>query len=136
MNIEKILELDQQAMDYISSYRKRRFAFEGLVKTEGRPFIALTGPRGAGKTILLRQIRARYSDAVYISADTLESGASLREIITYLHNSMGVKRFFIDEIHFVPGYAALLKELYDFLRVHIWFSSSVSLSLYASSWDL
>ncbi|MFP4618876.1 MAG: ATP-binding protein [Spirochaetaceae bacterium] len=136
MDIERILELDHRAVEYISSYPKNRFIFDHIVNTEGRPFIALIGPRGTGKTVLLRQIRAHYSDAIYISADTLGSDTSLKEVINYLHTSMGVKRFFIDEIHFVPEYAGILKELYDFLKVNIWFTSSVSLSLYTSSWDL
>ena len=141
MDIDRILELDRQALDYIAPYTKTRFAFDELEKTPGRPFLALIGPRGVGKTILLRQLRALYQDAIYISADTLggirSGGAvSLKEMIRSLHTSMGINRFFVDEIHFVPEYAAELKELYDFSQIQIWFTSSVALSLYESSWDL
>lgn len=159
MNIDRILELDRQALDYIAPYKKKRFAFDGLEKAPGRPFIALIGPRGVGKTILLRQIRALYEGALYISADTLgrntpgRSGSgtdgpgraapgtaggetSLKELVRHFHTSMGINRFFVDEIHFFPEYAADLKELYDFSQVRIWFSSSVALALYESSWDL
>jgi len=136
MDLERILELDRRAVDYVSSFTKHRFIFEGLAKMEGRPFLALTGPRGSGKTVLFRQLRALYSDAIYISADTLGRDASLLEIIKYLNRSMGIERFFIDEIHFIPEYAALLKEVYDFFKVRIYFTSSVALSLHNSSWDL
>ena len=136
MDIDRILELDRRALDYIASFRKRRFVFDRISETEGRPFLALIGPRGSGKTVLLRQLRSLYSDALYISADTLGNETSLRETVEYLHKSMGISRFFIDEIHFVPEYAAILKELYDFFKLRIYFTSSVSLSLYASSWDL
>ncbi len=136
MDIDRILELDRSALDYIASFKKRRFVFDRLAETEGRPFLALIGPRGSGKTVLLRQVRSLYSDAIYISADTLGSETSLREAVEYFHKSLGISRFFIDEIHFVPNYAAVLKELYDFFKLRIFFTSSVALSLYASSWDL
>ncbi|MDZ7793883.1 MAG: AAA family ATPase [Spirochaetia bacterium] len=99
MDLERILELDRRAVDYVSSFTKHRFIFEGLAETEGRPFLGLTGPRGSGKTVLFRQLRALYSDAIYISADTLGRDASLLEIVKYLNSSMGIERFFIDEIH-------------------------------------
>ena len=136
MNLDRILELDRRAVDSVSFFTKRRFAFDGIAKTEGRPFLALTGPRGSGKTVLFRQLRALHSDAIYISADTLGKQTTLKEVIEYLHTSMGIRRFFIDEIHFIPEYAAILKELYDFFSLRIYFTSSVSLSLQHSSWDL
>ncbi|MCF7929368.1 MAG: AAA family ATPase, partial [Spirochaetales bacterium] len=120
----------------VSAYTNRRYAFQRLANEPGRPFIALIGPRGVGKTVLLRQVRALYSDAIYISADTLDGDTSIKEVIFYLYESMGINRFFIDEIHFIPEYAGALKELYDFHAVNIWFTSSVALSLYTSGWDL
>lgn len=136
MDIDRLLELDRNALESISGYGTRRFAFDRVLSEEGRPFLALIGPRGVGKTVLLRQMRALYSDALYISADMLTGDISLCDLIRYLFDSMGIRSFFIDEIHFMPNYAACLKELYDFLPVHLWITSSVALSLHTSAWDL
>ena len=73
---------------------------------------------------------------MYISADTLPRHSSLQDTVRLFAEQYSVTGFFIDEIHFIPGYAAALKELYDFTQYNIWFSSSVALSLYSSSWDL
>lgn len=136
MEIDQLLELDRKALESISVYDKKRFVFNSAVSEKGRPFLAVIGPRGVGKTVLLRQIRALYPDAIYISADTLPIGTSLSDLIRYVHDSLGIRNFFIDEIHFVQNYAAHLKETYDFLPVHVWFTSSVALALHTSAWDL
>ncbi len=136
MDINRILDLDNRADRETRKYKKKRFAYQTLETTQGRPFVAIIGPRGVGKTVLLRQLRQIYTNSLYLSADTLSRGTSIKEIIRYFSEQMGITRFFIDEIHFIPTYAADLKELYDFTSIHIWFTSSVSLSLYSSAWDL
>ena len=136
VDVDRILELDTRAQEEVARYPKRRFAFNRIAAGTGRPFTAVFGPRGVGKTVLLRQLREIKENSLYISADTLSSDDSIREIVVYFFESMEVTNFFIDEIHFAGGYAADLKELYDFYSVNIWFTSSVSLSLYRSAWDL
>jgi len=136
MNIDRIIELDKRALEDVSQYQKKRFVYGHLAAGSGRPFVACFGPRGVGKTVLLRQLRAAAENGLYISADTLEHGDSLREVIVFFINTQKIENVFIDEIHFAKGYAADLKELYDFYSVNIWFTSSVALSLYASTWDL
>ena len=71
---------------------------------------------------MLRQMRGVVENSIYISADTLDRGDSIREIIAYFHDSMNINNFFIDEIHFVKNYYAELKELYDFYSGNISFS--------------
>ncbi|MDE0229318.1 MAG: AAA family ATPase [Spirochaetaceae bacterium] len=102
----------------------------------GRPFVALIGPRGTGKTVMLRQLRARSKDALYVSADTLERGDRLVDLVRLFLDRYRVESFFIDEIHYLPDYTADLKELFDFLPVRIWFTSSVAGALYGSAPDL
>ena len=136
MDVDRILQLDNLAGEEIKKYKKRRFIYSTLKTTEGRPFVAIIGPRGVGKTIILRQMRNTCENGLYISADTLSSETSLAEIVHYFSANMGITDFFIDEIHFTKKYAADLKELYDFTSANIWFSSSVALSLHTSVWDL
>ena len=57
MNVDRLFELDARAVESVRRLEKRRFVWERLVQTEGRPFVAILGPRGAGKTVLLRQLR-------------------------------------------------------------------------------
>ncbi len=49
--VKEILELDFKARENVPP--KKRFFYDEL--KNARPFIALVGPRGAGKTVLLRQ---------------------------------------------------------------------------------
>jgi predicted AAA+ superfamily ATPase len=135
MSDARLLELDRLAAESVTPIARRRFAWEGLVATEGRPFVALVGPRGSGKTVLLRQLRERQADALYVSADTL-GRESLFDVVKRFHDDYRVNRFFLDEIHFVPDYPRQLKQIYDFLPVRLWLTSSVALSLDSTAWDL
>ena len=136
MNPQEILQLDRAAIETVDSFPHMRFSVKGAAGLRGRPFVAVIGPRGVGKTVFLRQMRKSCTNGLYISADTLPKQSSLGDAIRLCAEQYGVTDFFIDEIHFIPGYAAALKELYDFTRYNIWFSSSVALSLHSSSWDL
>ncbi|TVR02198.1 MAG: ATP-binding protein [Spirochaetaceae bacterium] len=136
MDLNVILELDRLAVASVSGLPKKRHAWERFRTTIGRPFVALVGPRGSGKTVLLRQLRAEKDEAVYLSADTLERDADLFDVARRLHESYRISALFIDEIHFVPDYARSVKQIFDFLPVAVWFTSSVSLSLTGAGWDL
>mgnify|MGYP006281816957 CR=1 FL=1 len=136
MNVDRLFELDARAVESVRRLEKRRFVWERLVQTEGRPFVAVLGPRGAGKTVLLRQLRAELSDALYLSADALDTDVDLFELARRLHEGYGISALCIDEIHFVREYARHLKLIHDFLPVKLWFTSSVALSLTATNWDL
>ncbi|MFW6250814.1 MAG: ATP-binding protein [Alkalispirochaetaceae bacterium] len=136
MDIGRLQELDERALSTVRDLPKRRFLFHQLARQPGRPFRAVVGPRGAGKTVLLRQLRAEADDAFYLSADTLAPEASLTEIVRLLHDSYGIRRVFVDEIHFIDQFPRVLKELYDFYEVEIWFTSSSALALHESAWDL
>ena len=135
MDDQRLLELDRLAVASVGPLARKRFAWDELSSTEGRPFVALVGPRGSGKTVLLRQMRERHVDGVYISADTIEREA-LFDIVKRLHDDYRIDRFYLDEIHFVDDYPRHLKQIYDFLPVRLWFTSSVALSLETAGWDL
>ena len=135
-DLSSLFELDALAVNSVSGVRLPRFAWDTLVNTTGRPFVAVFGPRGAGKTVLLRQLRVHVPETLYVSADSLESDVDLFELASRLYRDYGINNLCIDEIHFVPNYAPQLKRIYDFLPMHIWFTSSVALSLAATGWDL
>jgi hypothetical protein len=136
MDVDRVFELDARAVASVRKLEKRRFAWDRLVQSEGRPFVAVLGARGAGKTVLLRQLRARLTDALYLSADALEADVDLFELARRLQEGYGVTALCIDEIHFVRDYARHLKLIHDFLPVRLWFTSSVAFSLTAANWDL
>ncbi len=136
MDHNEILNLDRQAVQNVNKFPHRRFIDKVVEKLPGRPFVAVIGPRGVGKTVLLRQLRKEYQNGLYISADTLPIDSSLKDTIRFFAEQVGIEQFFIDEIHFIANYAAQLKELYDFTSYQLWFSSSVALSLHSSTWDL
>jgi predicted AAA+ superfamily ATPase len=136
MDLHRILDLDSRATDESILPTRKRFCFGRLKAVPGRPFVALLGPRGSGKTVMLRQLRSEMKDSIYISADTLEPGDRLTEIVRALADRYRIRSFLIDEIHFLSEYPRDLKELYDFSDLEVWFTSSVALSLHSTSWDL
>ena len=136
MDANQILDRDGLAVQGVGRYSRTRFLFPKLQSLSGRPFVALIGPRGTGKTVMLRQLRAQTEDALYVSADTLDRGDRLTDLVRLFGDRYGVRSFFIDEIHHVRDYAADLKQAFDFLPAQVWFTSSVAVSLYGSVADL
>ena len=136
VDADHLLDRDALAVRDAGRYPRTRLLFEKLQHSPGRPFVALVGPRGTGKTVMLRQLRARTKDALYVSADTLGRGDRLVDLVRLFLDRYRVRAFFIDEIHYLRDYAAELKEIYDFLPARIWFTSSVAVSLYDSAADL
>ena len=135
MKIDNIIELHKQAIEKNKQYSKRRFIAEELLNDSGKHFVGLIGARGVGKSVLFKQIAALKEDAIYISVDSAEI-ENLYELIKTLTEFYKYKVFFLDEIHFYKEYEKALKTIYDFLDVKIFFTSSVSLSLFESIYDL
>jgi predicted AAA+ superfamily ATPase len=136
MLISKILDLDRRAKELGRRRGLRRSLFATLRDDVGRHSIGIVGPRGAGKTILLQQLAASMEDSIYISLDTLPREVDLFAIVRELCGSYQYKRFFLDEIHFADNGLGALKQIYDFLDVRIFFTSSVALRIRDSVYDL
>ncbi len=135
MNLGQILELDALACEQVKKFDKKRFLFSSLVNDTGRHFVGIVGPRGVGKTVLLRQLRLTYRDkALYVSMDSFDG--DLFEFATRCKRDLGINILFLDEIHFYESFSEALKQIYDFLNIRIFFSSSVSLSIFGTSVDL
>lgn len=134
MNINQLLEFDRMAREDGRRYKKRRTLYDDIAGDTGAHFIGIVGPRGAGKTILLKQLALAGDSSFYISLDTME--ANLFELVKTLYETMQIKLFLLDEVHFYPRFEADIKKIYDFLDIRVIFTSSTSLGMYESSYDL
>lgn len=136
MKLSDIIELNALAQDSAGRYSKKRSLFSLLTSQSGTRFCGISGPRGVGKTVLLKQLAAENKNAFYLSLDTIQRDEDLFEIIKKLNADYGYKQFFLDEVHFYPAINAILKKVYDFLDTHITFTSSVALAMTQSAYDL
>lgn len=135
MNLNELSELDLLAKREAKKYPHKREKYESVAIAAGRSFVGIVGPRGVGKTVLLRQLASESDYSFYLSLDTMEEG-SLFELARNLHERFKVRLLLFDEIHFQKEYQKELKKIYDFLEIRVIFSSSISLSLYESAYDL
>jgi predicted AAA+ superfamily ATPase len=130
-----LIELDQLAREEGRRFGKQR-DLAGRVRLErGRHFIGIVGPRGVGKTVLLKQIAAEHERSFYISLDTLEE-PDLFGLIRGMHDDHGVDLFLLDEAHSRQDIDGVLKKVFDFLEVRVVFTGSVALSILESVHDL
>lgn len=134
MELSKLIELDRLAREAGKGFVKKRYLFAQLRGEKKKHFLGIAGPRGAGKTVILKQLALERPDSFYISLDTIKG--DLFETAKRICEGLKIKTFLIDEVHFNPNYEEGLKKIYDFLNVRVVFTSSVSLSLFSSSYDL
>jgi uncharacterized protein len=136
--IEELISLDRSAREESKNYPTRRFLFPQVrnLLSDMRQIVGIAGLRGTGKTILLRQIANDLPHTFYLSADTLSAGIDLFELSKRIAESFGTKHLLIDEIHAISGWQAQLKKIYDFSGLKILFTSSSSLELTESRYDL
>lgn len=134
-DLRRLFELNELARQQSARHRKRRSIYEEIAGAQGRVFTGIVGPRGVGKTVLLRQLAVGAADSFYLSLDTLGE-ADLFALARTLAERYGIRLLLLDEIHFLKGYEAALKRVFDFLELRVVFTSSVALSLYESAHDL
>jgi predicted AAA+ superfamily ATPase len=106
-----ILQLHDLAVSEGKKHALRRDLYATVATSPGRHFIGIVGPRGAGKTILLKQMAAADPLSLYVSADTLQDDADLFGIVKDLAERYQYQRFLIDEVHFLPAAMASLKKI-------------------------
>ena len=134
MDINQLLELDRLARDDGRKYEKKRGIYEDISKDAGAHFIGIVGPRGAGKTIILKQLALAHDKSFYVSLDTMDG--DLFDLVKTLHETMQVKLFLLDEVHVYPRFEADIKKIYDVLDIRVIFTSSTALGMYESGYDL
>ncbi|MBF0480034.1 MAG: AAA family ATPase, partial [Candidatus Omnitrophica bacterium] len=134
VNISELIELDRLARQDGQKYTKKRFLYSELNLGKGRHFLGIVGPRGAGKTILIKQLALASKESFYMSLDTFKD--DVFQTVKELAEKLSVKMFLIDEVHMHPGFEESLKKIYDFLNVKVVFTSSMALVMYQSEYDL
>ncbi len=69
-------------------YEKKRYLYHEIKRHIGKKiFLCVLGPRGVGKTVLLRQIHSELKDSFYISLDSVILERSLFKIAKELEAS-------------------------------------------------
>ena len=134
MNINQLIEFDRLAREDGRKYDKKRALYDDIARDAGAHFIGIVGPRGAGKTIMLKQLALANEGSFYVSLDTMEG--DLFDLIKALRETMRIKLFLLDEVHVYPRFEADLKKIYDLLDIRVIFTSSTALGMYESSRDL
>jgi len=134
MNIDQLLELDRLAKDEGRKYEKRRGVYEEISQDAGAHFLGIVGPRGVGKTIILKQLALANESSFYVSLDTMEG--DLFELVKTLHETVRIRLFLLDEVHVYPRFEADLKKIYDVFDIRVIFTSSTALGMYESGYDL
>ena len=134
MNVNHLIEFDRLAREDGRKYDKKRTLYDDIARDSGAHFIGIVGPRGAGKTIMLKQLALANDGSFYVSLDTMEG--DLFELIKTLHETMRVRLFLLDEVHVYPRFEADLKKIYDLLDIRVIFTSSTALGMYESGYDL
>ena len=135
MDIQTLNELHVLALRDAERFPQKRLLFADVMAQRGKHFVGIMGPRGVGKTVLLKQLAQHVENSFYISADAVPD-LDLFEVAKVLHQTRKIQVLLVDEIHFIPDFARQLKKIYDFLPVRVFFSSSVSLAMYQSQIDL
>ena len=133
--LKQIIDLSELALADLNKYPKKRYLYQKLAPKKSKHFTGIVGPRGVGKTILLKHLASKDKGACYISLDSFDD-CDLFDVIRELNENYKITSFFIDEIHFNENYSKSLKKIYDFLNVKLTFTSSVALSIIDSSYDL
>ncbi len=136
MNITELERLDALARADGLQFANQRDALDTLRQAGGRRFVGIVGPRGVGKTVILKQLALEMDRSFYGSVDTF-GDIPLFDLAQVLFEKRGVRTLLLDEIHFLPGFDGALKKIFDFLpKVHVIFTSSVALALQSSAFDL
>ncbi len=136
MNITELEKLNALAHSDAKQFEHQRDVLDKLRQAQGRRFIGIVGPRGVGKTVILKQLSLEMDRSFYGSVDTFKN-ITLFELAQVLSEKRGIKTVLLDEIHFAAGFDGELKKIFDFLPdVHVIFTSSVALALQESAFDL
>ena len=129
-------ELNSRAHEEGKKYTKKRLLYpKALQFLKDRIFLGLVGPRGVGKTVILKQLLVELGSAFYISLEDKPLTSTLYDIAKELDEKK-IKYLIIDEIQFYPNFDAELKKIFDVLAINVIFSGSVAISILQTPADL
>ncbi len=115
-------------------FEMRRSPYERLASAEEDRIIGLIGPRGGGKSVLLKQLLAAREDAFYIALDSL-GDRDLFDTAQQLQLQRGIKLLLLDEAIYLRDFDAALKQIDDSLDMQVVFTSSAALTVQHSPFD-
>jgi len=78
MKLSEMVELNERAREVGQHFPKARYLFSEIQSELGKHFIGIVGPRGVGKTVILKQLVVSEPDTFYLSADTLDEKPILK----------------------------------------------------------
>jgi predicted AAA+ superfamily ATPase len=136
MDINYLITLNNLAKEDGATNKQKRFIYTELTNHKDKTFLGLLGPRGVGKSILLKQLLADEDSAFYISLDSLDADTDIFKLVYDLHKNYKFNCFLLDEVHFIKDINKHLKLIFDNLKVRLYFTSSIALKLVESAHDL
>ncbi|MBI5046505.1 ATP-binding protein [Candidatus Micrarchaeota archaeon] len=133
---ERLIAANTRAIEEGKRYVRKRFLYDRIKNYLGeRVYLGLVGPRGAGKTILLKQLlNESQTTAFYISLEE-NPVSSLFDIVEELEGK-NYKILLLDEVQFYPQFDLALKTIYESTKIKIIFTSSIAIELYKLSADI
>ncbi|MDP3742327.1 MAG: AAA family ATPase [Candidatus Micrarchaeota archaeon] len=133
---KELLEFSEKAREEGKTYLKKRFIYYSVSPfLKEKVFIGLVGPRGVGKSVILKQLLAELDSAFYLSLDSFVLPTSLYSLAEELQGK-GIKYFLLDELQFYPLFEQELKKIHDFLSIKVIFTGSAAVSLSQGAFDL
>ncbi|HOJ89401.1 MAG TPA: ATP-binding protein [Pseudothermotoga sp.] len=137
MELDRMIEKLELRMNRLISFlpERKRLYFDDLEEQFQSRAILLYGPRGVGKTTFLL-FMAKKQNLLYISGDDpLLLSCPLHSLIEQI--LMNYHGIIIDEVHSLPNWSLILKNIYDsFPNRIVWASDSSSVILRQSVVDL
>jgi len=131
-----ILDINQQAKEKGKNFPKKRYLFEKLLsEKDKKTATGVTGLRGSGKTVLFCQLLNTLPSSFYLSCDAVEK-INLYQLADFLVRNYQIRYLLLDEIHYQKNWAKEMKLIIDFLKIKLYFTSSVSLNVLSSKSDL
>ena len=133
---DRLIAANLRAIEEGKRYVRKRFLYDKMKTYLGEKiYLGLVGPRGAGKTILLKQLLSEsQTTAFYISLEE-NPITSLFDLVKELE-SKEYKILLLDEVQFYPHFDLALKTIYESTKIKIIFTSSIALELYKLGADL
>lgn len=136
MDTQDLQKLSESSKLKAAGYPLKREVVRAVSSAEGREYLGLLGPRGAGKTVALLQIANGTPGSFYLSVDTLQRNTDIFSLLQEIAKSYQPSLFLLDEVHFNKNINQALKNAYDFTEIPIVFTSSIALKMHETSSDL